>query len=287
MSATREVTLDQGTIRYRDTGGDGDPIVFVHGALVNGRLWEEVVPLLEGHHRCVVPDLPLGSHELPMRPEADLSPPGLARLIADFLAALDLERVTLVANDTGGAISQLVAVDHPERLARLVLTNCDAFENFLPPAFRYLQLTARMPGGIFVLAQSMRLRAMRRMPVAYGWLTRKRLSNELLDEWVAPLIADRDVRRDARKLLRGISKEYTLDAAARFGEFTKPVLLAWGPEDRFFTWAFAERLAQAFPDARLERVEDCTTFVSLDQPERLAELIEAFVAQTAAAPVRA
>jgi pimeloyl-ACP methyl ester carboxylesterase len=177
MSATREVTLDQGTIRYRDTGGTGDPIVFIHGALVNGRLWEEVVPRLEGRYRCIVPDLPLGSHVIPMRRDADLTPPGLASLIAEFMAALDLNGVTLVANDTGGAISQLVAVNHPERLARLVLTPCDAYENFLPPAFRYLQLIGRVPGGVFLTAQSMRLRATRRMPLAYGWLTKKRLSN--------------------------------------------------------------------------------------------------------------
>ncbi len=192
--------------------------------------------------------------------------------------------MTLIANDTGGAISQLVAVEHPERLARLVLTNCDAFENFLPPAFRYLTLTAKLPGGLAVLANSMRFRPMRRLPIAYGWLTKRRLPNELLDEWVGPLISDRAVRRDARKLLGAISKEYTLDAAARFGGFTKPVLLAWAPEDRFFTKAYAERLAAAFPDARVEWIEDSRTFVSLDQPQRLADLVARFVTAPAAAP---
>ena len=92
------------------------------------------------------------------------------------------------------------------------------------------------------------------------------------------------MRADTRKLLAGISKEYTLEAAARFGAFTKPVLLAWAPEDRFFTKAYAERLAAAFPDARLEWIEDARTFVSLDQPQRLAELVERFVTTTAGAP---
>src|ERR671922_161104 len=110
-----EITLPQGTIRYRDQG-DGPPLVFVHGLLVDGRLWEPVVERLDGH-RCIVPDLPLGSHHVAMQPDADQTPTGVAKLIADLIAALDLRDVTLVGNDTGGALCQLVAARHPERLA--------------------------------------------------------------------------------------------------------------------------------------------------------------------------
>ena len=269
------VALPQGSITYSEAGS-GPPMVFVHGALVDGRLWEDVTPRLAGEYRCIVPDLPLGSHRTAMAPDADLTPPGLARIVADFLAALDLEGVTLVGNDTGGAICQLVAVNHPERLARLVLTPCDAYENFLPPAFRYLQVAARVPGGITTLMQTMRPRAMRRAPIAYGWLTKKRLDDELLDHWVEPPMTDPDVRRDIVKVLRGISKRYTLEAAERLRDFDRPTLLAWAPEDRFFKLKYAERLAGAFPDARLELIDDARTFVSLDQPERLATLIGEF-----------
>ncbi len=198
------VDLPQGEIRYRDEGS-GEPIVFVHGFLVDGTLWREVTPRLAGSHRCIVPDLPLGSHRLPMRSDADLSPPGLAHLIDDFMAALGLEGVTLVANDTGGAIAQLVAINHPERLARLVLTPSDTYKDFFPPAFRYLQLVARIPGGIPVLMQTMRPRAMRRAPIAYGWLTKRRIGDDLLDRWVEPAMRDPAVRRDAVKMLRGVS----------------------------------------------------------------------------------
>ena len=141
-----EAKLPQGTIRYAETG-DGPPIVFVHGLLVDGRLWRKVTPLLEDRFRCIVPDLPLGSHTTPMNPDADLSPPGLARIVAGFLEALDLEDVILVANDTGGAISQITAANHPERIGRLLLTNCDAFENFLPPRSGRMQWAASVPGG--------------------------------------------------------------------------------------------------------------------------------------------
>jgi len=275
----RTIELDHGTIAYRDTGS-GEPIVFVHGALVDGTLWRKVTPLLEGRFRCLVPDLPLGSHRIPMHPAADLSPPGLARLLADFLAALDLEGVTLVGNDTGGAICQLVAAHHPERLARLVLTPCDAYEDFLPLAFRYLQVAARIPGGTPALAQAMRVGFVRRAPFAYGWLSKRPVPADVLDAWVAPIVNDRGVRRDARKLLRGISKRYTLEAAERLRDFERPTLVAWAPEDRFFRLRNGERLANAIPDARLVRIEDSLTFVSEDQPQRLAATIAEFVDET-------
>jgi pimeloyl-ACP methyl ester carboxylesterase len=282
-----EVRLAQGTIRYRELGA-GEPIVLVHGLLANGELWRDVAPRLAADFRVIVPDWPLGSQELPLDPGADLSPPGLAQLVADFLAALELENVTLVGNDTGGAVSQLVAVNHPERIGRLVLTPCDAYENFLPPAFRPLQAVARIPGSVFLIAQSLRAPAARRLPLAYGWLMKRR-DDALTSSWVAPARSSRAIRAQIASILKGISARYTLEAAEHFGEFTKPVLIAWAPEDRFFKLRFAERLADAFPDARLERIEDSYTFVSLDQPERTAELIAAFAKEPAraAAPAAA
>ncbi|HEY2217324.1 MAG TPA: alpha/beta fold hydrolase, partial [Solirubrobacteraceae bacterium] len=203
----------------------------------------------------------------------------LARIVADFIAALELDGVTLVGNDTGGAICQLVAVNHPERLARLVLTPCDAYENFLPPAFRPLQTLARIPGAMYLLAQSLRLRAARRLPLAYGWLAKHGIDDEMSDSWLAPALSSAAIRNDAAAVLKGISNRYTLDAAERFGEFEKPVLLAWAPEDRFFKLRFAERLAGAIPNARLELIEDSYTFAPLDQPARTAELIAAFASE--------
>jgi pimeloyl-ACP methyl ester carboxylesterase len=276
-----EVTLTQGPIRYRESG-EGSPIVFLHGLLVDGRLWRKVTPLLDGSHRCLVPDLPLGSHPAPLAPDADLSPPGLARLVADFLEALELEDVTLVANDTGGAIAQITAANHPERIGRLVLTNCDAFENFLPPAFRPLQWAAKVPGALTGLMAGMRFSALRRLPLAYGWLIKRDFAGAPTRQWVDPFLTDRGVRRDVIKVLRGISPEYTFEAASKLASFDRPVLMPWAVEDRFFKISYAERLAVTFPDARLERIEDSYTFVAEDQPERLAELVARFAPSPAA-----
>jgi pimeloyl-ACP methyl ester carboxylesterase len=276
----KEAPIPQGTIRYREQG-NGAPIVLVHGLLNNGLLWREVVEELAKDFRVIAPDWPLGSQALPMEEGTDLSPPGLAAIVGAFLDALDLRDVTLVGNDTGGAICQLVAVNHPERLGRLVLTPCDAYDNFLPPMFRPLQLAARVPGAVWLIAQSLRPRPARRLPFAFGWLSKRPLSREVSDAFMAPVLRDRRIRREVAAVLRGISPRHTEEAARRFGEFGKPVLLAWAPEDRFFKLRYAERLAEAFPNARLELIEDSYTYVPVDQPQRTAELIAAFAREPA------
>jgi pimeloyl-ACP methyl ester carboxylesterase len=266
--------LPQGSIRYSDCG-KGNTLLFIHGLLVSGDLWRKVVPQLSANYRCIVPDLPLGAHRQPMPPEADLSPLGLAQLIVDFMTALDLQDVTLVGNDTGGGLCQLVAANHPQRLARLVLTNCDAFENFPPPLLRPLFYAAHIPGFVFLIAQLLRT------PFAHNLLfstvAHRSLSTEMAKCYFGPLAACSAVRRDVAKVICGISNRYTLEAARLFADFHKPVLLVWGEDDFFFPMREAERLQRAFPYARLERVADSKTFVAEDQPDILARSLKQFV----------
>jgi pimeloyl-ACP methyl ester carboxylesterase len=272
----RSIRLSQGTIRYRDVG-EGAPIVFVHGALVNGELWRKVVPLFSGRYRCIIPDLPLGSHQTAMNKDADLSPQGLAQLIADFLTAVDLQAVTLVGNDTGGALCQIVVTNYPERIAQLVLTNCDAFDNFPPKMFLPLKWGAYVPGFLFELSQLLRFQTIRYSPLAFGWLSKRRIEKRVMDNYLNPAISSRLIRRDLGKALKGLSTKYTLEAAKKLADFHKPVLLAWATEDRFFKFTDAERLSKIIPNAQLERIADSLTFVPEDQPERLAQLIDGFM----------
>ena len=275
LGPARTLELGDGRRIRAHVSGEGATVVFVHGALVNANLWRRVVPLLEGR-TSVALDLPLGSHIDAMPRDADLSPPALADLIADALAALELEEVTIVGNDTGGGLTQILATRRPERLGRVVLTSCDAFENFPPKLFRYVLAPARVPGAIPVAFGALRLRPLRRLPIAFGWLSNEAPEPEVEDSYVLPALTRGDIRRDLRKLLAGLDPRHTLDAAAKLTAFDKPVLIAWSADDRFFPPAHAERLARLIPDARLEWIEGARTFSAEDAPERLASLIAAF-----------
>ena len=276
----KEIRLSQGTIRYRDVGS-GEPIVFVHGYLVDGRLWSETAEHLSATHRCILPDWPMGAHRLPMNADADLSPPGVANVIADFLEALELSSVTIVGNDSGGAMSQVLATRRPERIGRLVLTNCDTHENFPPSLFKLMPPLAKVPGAMMVMALPFRLGPVRR--AAFAPFAKTEIPPELIDSWMEPSQRDSGVRRDTAKFTAGMHKRYTLEAAERLGQFDQPTLFAWAPEDRFFKLSYAQRLAEAIPKARIETIPNAKTFVPLDQPQRLAELIGAFVGQPTAA----
>jgi pimeloyl-ACP methyl ester carboxylesterase len=274
------VDLPHGTLHYYEAGS-GPPIVFLHGYLQGANLWGPVVHLLNHEFRCIGPELPFGAHPTPMRPDADLTTAGLGRLVADFLQALDLREVILVGNDSGGAIAQVVAARHPQRLGGLVLASCDAFDNHPPKLFRPLITAARI-GLLTPLLASLKARPARSLPSAYGWLTHGQPPHELIDGWVANYVADQGVRRDTRRLFAALGDgAFMGQVAAELAGFTKPVLLAWAADDKFFPLAHARRLAGIAPDARLELIEGSRTWVMRDQPQRTAQLIGQFVHRTA------
>ena len=249
-------------------------VVLLHGLLTDHRLWRKVIPLLDGVE-TFAPTLPLGSHTAPVPPGTDLTPPGLARHVAGLLE--DFDDVLLVGNDTGGAIAQLVAAYHPERLSGLVLTNCDAYERFFPPLFKPLQYAARVPGGVGAIAASLRIPAARRLPIAYGKLTKRPIDRAITDAWAAPS-RDPSIRADLRAVLRGVDARHLLDAIPRLRAFEKPVTLAWAREDRLvFPPSLAERLAADFPRAEIQWIDDSLTFVPEDRPHELAAILRAAV----------
>jgi pimeloyl-ACP methyl ester carboxylesterase len=282
LGTPRDLDLPQGKLRCFEAG-TGPPIVFVHGLLVNANLWRKVVAKLSPDFHCVALDLPLGSHTVPMPDATDLSPPAVADLIADAIDALGLEEVTLVGNDTGGALCQMVVTSRPERIGRLVLTSCDYRDHFPPPLFSYFGPAARIPGAFQFLLAPMRLRAPRRLPIAFGWLTKEPIDREAEDSYLYPAMTDAAARTDLRKVLRGADKSQTNAAADKLGRFSRPALIAWSADDKVFPRSDGERLASDLPEGRLELVEGARTFASEDQPERLAELIAGFVREPAPA----
>jgi pimeloyl-ACP methyl ester carboxylesterase len=269
----KEIDLPAGRIRYREAGS-GKPVVFVHGYLVDGRLWDGVVDRLSDRFRCLAPDWPIGAQQIAMKPDADLTPPGVAATIASFLDALDLEDVTIVGNDSGGAMSQILVTRHPERIGRLVLTNCDTYENFPPGIFKAMPPLAKLPGGMTLLSLPFRSGAVAR--AAFKPFARKPIPTELIASWMAPGLNDSGVRHDLKKVTVDMNKRYTLEAAERLRGSQLPILFTWAPGDRFFPISGAERLAAEAGNARVVEITDAGTFVALDQPQRLSEEIAAF-----------
>lgn len=277
-----EVSLSAGDIEYEDTGGSGPVLVFLHGVLMDGTLWRKIVAQLQTEYRCVVPVLPLGGHHKPMNPDADLSILAQVRLVAEFLDALDLDDVTLLGNDWGGA-QLLVSEQVDSRVSRLVLTSCEAFDNY-PPGIpgRLLCLLARVPGGLAITGQMMRFNLLRRLPITLGQMSKRPVEAPVIRGWMTGL-RNRAIRRDLRKYLTKVpSKEQLLGWAELQSRFTGPVLVAWASEDRIMPLEHGRKLAEMFPNAELVEIPDSYTFIPEDQPELLTKHIREFLARTTA-----
>ncbi len=276
-----QITLPQGTLTYRVTGPADSahpPVVFVHGFLVDGRLWDGVADRLAADGiRSYQLNLPLGSHTLAMNPDADLSPRGVAAIIDRCLQELDLDDVTLVGNDTGGALCQFTVDAHPIRIGRLLLTNCDAFDKFPPPPFGALVAAARHPALTRALLAPMRVTGLRHSPLGFGLLARD-FDPGLTRDWLRPAMENPASRADIARFARGVKPADLLEISTRLHAFARPVRIVWGEADRVFKPEFGRRLAQAFPDARYVGVPGSRTFVSLDAPDALAAELRSFIA---------
>ncbi|HUC21934.1 MAG TPA: alpha/beta hydrolase [Streptosporangiaceae bacterium] len=270
--------LPQGRLAYRAAGpasSSRPPVVFVHGVLVDARLWEPVADRLAAAGiRSYAPTLPLGAHQWPMNANADLSPRGIAKLILDFISALGLSDVTIVGNDTGGAICQVILGTGTGLVSAAVLTDCDAFGTFPPRALAPLFRALRHPGLVAGIAPALRSEKIRHGPLAFGPLSSGPLDPDLTLSWMQPL-ADKAIRHDLAKFARGVHPRVLLDAATRFGQFTGPVRILWGEADPYFRTRLGQRLSGAFPHGTLTTVPAGRTFLPLDHPEDVAGEIAA------------
>ncbi|WP_225803443.1 alpha/beta fold hydrolase [Streptomyces sp. NK15101] len=273
-----EVDLSAGTVEYLDTGGEGPVVVLLHGVAMDGSLWRNVVESLRSQFRCVVPTLPLGGHRRPMKPDADLSIAGVARLVAEFLDRLDLRDVTLVMSDWGGA-QALVAEGRDERIGRLVITSCEAFDNF-PPGLpgSNLLTSAKLPGGINFAFKLLKWKPMRRLPMTWGWMSKRPVPHEVMDAWFEPLWTSEEIRRDLRKYVLGVPpKDELLRWAEKLRDFDRPALVVWAAEDKVMPPEHGRKLAELLPKGRLVEIEDSYTLIPEDQPEQLSAHIRAFL----------
>jgi pimeloyl-ACP methyl ester carboxylesterase len=278
LGEERRVDVPAGAITFRERG-TGTPIVFVHGVAVNGDLWRGVVPQLAEEFRCITPDLPWGSHTVPLKPDADLSLPGMARIVADFLDVLDLDDVVIVANDTGGAVAQALVGRHRKRIGRLVLTSCDAFEKFPPTPQKYLLLTARSRLLTWLVAYTAKFKLIQRLPTAYGYVTSRPMPTDIMRSYTGPVRLNAGVRRDFRRMLRAVDTKYTFEAADRLYTFDKPALVLWAENDKIFPREHGRRLAELLPRGEFALIPNSRTFIPEEQPQLLATAIAHFLSR--------
>ena len=277
LGELRSVELAAGRLDCFERG-EGPVLVFAHGWLANANLWRNVVESLAARFRCIVLDLPLGSHRRAMDPTADLTPAGLGELIAEALAKLDLHDVTLVGNDSGGAYSQIATASHPERVARLVLNSCETpYDRFPPPPFDGLPEIARDPLVLGQLFEALRDREVRSTPPAYGLLIKHPIDDLVSDSYALPSVSDPEILRDTGKVMSTATSDPVHTAGRKLiASFERPVLFAWGSEDRVFSLDNAERYAAELADGQVALIDDAYSFTPEDQPLRLAEAIERF-----------
>jgi pimeloyl-ACP methyl ester carboxylesterase len=273
-----QIDLPSGTIEYLDTGGAENVVVLVHGVLMNGTLWQQVTAALSLRYRCVVPTLPLGGHAHAMPEHADLTLTGVTQLLDELLAALDLRDVTLVGSDTGGALAQILVVRNSERVARLVLTSCEAFDNY-PPGLpgKVSVLAVRLWGGPWLIAHQLRWAPLWRLPITFGWMAKRPISPDIRSSWMAGLRTSRGVRRDIRRFIKSASRRELTDAAQRLHQFSRPALVVWAAEDKVMPTEHGRALANLLPAGRFAEVPDSYTLIPLDQPQRLAAMIDTFI----------
>jgi pimeloyl-ACP methyl ester carboxylesterase len=269
------VTLNAGTIHYETAGSSGGrPVVFIHGYTMGSSLWRPLGERLATRgFSCLAPTWPLGAHTEPMLDGAELTMEGIAAMVGDLLDALALEDVVLVGNDTGGAIAQLVATSAPDRLGALVLTSCDAFEHFPPPILKPLIAAAKVGPAYSAALQPLRTKFGRSR--GFAALAHADIDG-LVAAWVEPVLTNRRIRKDLRRLTASLNRDTTVRAAELLPTFTKPALVAWSADDVFFPREDGQRLAEALPNCRLEVIENARTFSMIDQPDRLADLIADF-----------
>ncbi|HVD40551.1 MAG TPA: alpha/beta hydrolase [Solirubrobacterales bacterium] len=275
-----EIEVSAGPIEYGDSGGAGRPLVFVGGLPHDESLWDGVVAELAPEFRCLTPVLPLGAQRKPLRPDADLSLPGLGRIVTEFLERLDLRDAVVCFNDWGGA-QTMVSHGGVDRVGAFVLISCETDRNYPPGvAGQIAALSGFLPGGFGVMRFALSSPTLRKLPFTYGRMSKRGVPDELMHRWLQPL-KRREIRRDTRRYVRDVrhGKREIRAATPQLRSFERPVLVVWDEEGTMMPNSEGRRLAESFPNSTYVELPDCYTLIPIDQPQALAGEIREFARQ--------
>lgn len=280
----RFMTVGNARVAYYEEG-EGAPLLLIHGCPFSSFIWRKVIGELSTHYRCLAPDL-LGLGDTETAPDAEWSLPAQAAMIVGFLDGLDIERAHMVGHDHGGAVAQLLAAEHPERIDRLVISNAEAYDNWPTAAERPFLTLVRLP----LLGEAALWMWSRRWAVRLTLIEGKAVHNpkvlttELLNGYIRANMSDRHRRAKSKRFLAGQSdpanNRVTLDLLDGLRRFDHPTLLVWAADDPHFRPKWGERLLHDIPGAvRLELLPETGHLLMEERPERFAALVDQFLGE--------
>jgi pimeloyl-ACP methyl ester carboxylesterase len=246
----RHVETPSGRISYAETGS-GPVALFVHGVLLNKHLWRHQLAGLSDIRRCIAIDL-LAHGDTEIAPEQDVSVTANAKMLKEVLDALQIDRVDVVGNDSGGGIAQIFAALNPERVRSLTLTNCDTHDNWPPEAFKpFVQMVAG--GGLSKTLNAMLSdKSIYRSPGALGpaYEHPETATDEDIEIYLRPHLRSEQRTRDLARFVGAFDHRHTLAIEPQLRKLQSPTLIVWGTDDVYFPVKWAHWLAKAIPGAK-------------------------------------
>lgn len=266
-------------ITYIDKG-TGTPILFLHGTLSNANTWRKIIPSLSDKYRCIAIDLPIGGHSIALNDSIDLSPIGIAKLIKEFLQFLKIEKAIIVSNDTGGAYAQIFASLYPEKVEKLVFSNCEVQEVFPPKKFKYLIKSVKIPGFTYLLSRTFKIKSMLKSNMMMGLLSDSITKNEISELYLKTFIKNMTIRKNFTDNVKTWSPKYTIEAAEILKKQKFQVLILWGKDDKkLFPIELGQQLNNIFVNSKLILIPHSKTYIQEDQPEVMVKEIISFINQ--------
>ncbi|HEX3630301.1 MAG TPA: alpha/beta fold hydrolase [Candidatus Dormibacteraeota bacterium] len=265
----RKIRTFAGDIAYLRKG-QGPAVLLLHGIPSSSYLWRDVIDPLAATFDVLAPDL-LGYGDSDKRLDADLSIAAQARYMVAFMESIGVHQAAVVGHDIGGGIAQLMAVDEPQRVARLILIDSVLDNNWPVPDI------ARLKEPVWDQIMVNRdLRDGLRKGLEAGIVTEGRVTDELVDEWTRPF-QDLGGRRAYLRAARALNNRDLTSRSRHIEEITTPTLILWGANDKFLDPSWAERLKSKLPDATVEIIDPGGHFLPIDRPEALADAITRFL----------
>jgi len=275
-SLRKYVSTPYGEIAYVEKGS-GPVALFVHGVLLNGYLWRDAIDSLADVRRCIAPDL-MGHGATKAPADADTTFAGQAKILAALVDALGVEQVDVVANDTGGGVSQIFAAEHPEKVRSLTLTNCDTHDNYPPAALE--ALVGAVKAGNFGTIGKMWLGDKSTVRASFGvaYEDVNAVPDERIDFYLKPIF-DSETNTTLVGRLIETQNEQNVRIEARLRQVKAPALIMWGTDDVFFDKKWAYWLKDALPGAReVIEVPAARIFWPEERPEFFAGKLREFLA---------